>query len=562
MRKTFLKKLLSLSLALMLLMSCAGVALADWEPQWEHDEDLSDYKLCDNFGDITLKIAVTDHASISSWEDNEFVKWLEEVTNVDLQFELIPYEGRAEKLGLILNSGNYPDVFLACGMTDAMISRFGVDEGMFLPLNDLIEQYGTFTKRMFEEFPGTEGLITQLDGNIYSLPTVNECYHCTASRKFWINQTWLDNLGLEMPTTLDELYDVLVAFRDQDANGNGDPTDEIPLAGDYKDGWYTNVENPIMNAFCYYTLDLDTTVTTHQDAFGMYLEGDTITTPFALDEFKQGVEYVHKLVDEGLIYVGSFTQDLAALTQIAESGRLGACSGGYILFANLGGDVYRQYNYVLPLAGPEGYTNAVSYPHDSVGGNSYTISADCEHPVEAFKIGDLLYSYAATMRGYYGVYGEQWTDADPDAVGINGEPAMFKLLVPWQESEPQSYCVLQMTSSFRDAAFRLGEPSDPDVDLYSGEGLETMLYKVTAEYKPYTKDEKVIPNLKFTDEENAAMSVLKANLSTTIKEGMIAFFNGTKSVEADYDAWLAELEAQGLSQLVEFYQNAYNAQYK
>ena len=96
MRKNFLKKLLSLSLALMLLLSCACVAMAEWEPQWEHDEDLSDYKLCDNFGDITLKIAVTDHASIARWEDNEFVKWLEEVTNVDLQFELIPYEGRAE----------------------------------------------------------------------------------------------------------------------------------------------------------------------------------------------------------------------------------------------------------------------------------------------------------------------------------------------------------------------------------------------------------------------------------------------------------------------------------
>ena len=560
--KNTLRKLLGMLLTIVMLLGCASTALA-WEPESPYDEDLSDYKMCENFGDITLRVAVIDKPSIEDWETNDFILWLEEVTNIDFVFELIPTESSAEKLGLMLNSGDYPDMFWSTGMTDAMISRFGMDEGMFLPLNDLIDEHANFFKKyVMDAYPATVGIMTQLDGNIYSLPDVNDCYHCKYSNKFWINQAWLDNLGLEMPTTLDELYDVLVAFRDQDANGNGDPTDEIPLAGDYKDGWYTNVENPIMNAFCYYTLDLDTTVTTHQDAFGMYLEGDTITTPFALDEFKQGVEYVHKLVDEGLIYVGSFTQDLAALTQIAESGRLGACSGGYILFANLGGDVYRQYNYVLPLAGPEGYTNAVSYPHDSVGGNSYTISADCEHPVEAFKIGDLLYSYAATMRGYYGVYGEQWTDADPDAVGINGEPAMFKLLVPWQESEPQSYCVLQMTSSFRDAAFRLGEPSDPDVDLYSGEGLETMLYKVTAEYKPYTKDEKVIPNLKFTDEENAAMSVLKANLSTTIKEGMIAFFNGTKSVETDYDAWLSELEAQGLSQLVEFYQNAYNTQYK
>ena len=55
MRTTLLKKLLSLSLALTPLLGCASYALA-WEPQWAHDEDLSDYRLCENFGDITLKV--------------------------------------------------------------------------------------------------------------------------------------------------------------------------------------------------------------------------------------------------------------------------------------------------------------------------------------------------------------------------------------------------------------------------------------------------------------------------------------------------------------------------
>ena len=556
-----MKKLLAMVLTVAMLIGCASVSYA-WEPQAKLDEDLSAYKLCENFGDITLTVAVTDHASIATWDDNEFIKWVEEVTNVDLQFELIPYESRAEKLGLVLSSGNYPDIFLSCGMTAAMVSRFGVGEGLFLPLNDLIETKGNFVNKIFEEYPGSKGLITELDGNIYALPVVNECYHCTIPTKFWINQTWLDNLGLKMPTTLDELHDVLVAFRDQDANGNGDATDEIPLAGDYQDGWYTNPEMPIMSAFTFYNLDLDTTTTTSPEAFGMYLEDGTVVTPFAKDEFKQGVETVRQWVSEGLIYEGSFTQDLAGLTQIAEDGRLGASSGGYILFANLGGDVYRQYRAVMPVTGPDGYASIQSFPHDSVGGHGFVISADCENPEAAFMIGDLMYSYAATMRGYYGIYGEQWTDAEDGEVGINGEPAKFHLLTPWQESEPQQYCVLQMVTSFRDAAFRLGEPSDPSVDLYSGEGLETLLYQVTHEYKPYTTDEKIIPPLKFTEDENEEMSIIKQNVATTIKQNMIAFFNGTKTVEADYDAFLADLEAQGLGTLVEFYQNAYDAQYK
>ena len=561
MKNFFLRRLLPFMLVTLLMVSTAGGALA-WEPQWEHDEDLSAYKLCENPGDITLRVAVTDHASISSWEDNAFIKWLEDVTNVNFEFELLPYESRAEKLGLLLNSPEYPDIFLSCGMTDAMISRFGVDEKMFLPMNDLIDKYGNFVNKIFETYPGSRGLITQLDGEIYSLPVVNECYHCTIADKFWINQTWLDNLGLEMPKTLDELYNVLVAFRDQDANGNGDPTDEIPFAGDYADGWNTNPERFIMNAFTFYPLDLDKSTTSAAEAFGLYVEDGKIVTPFELDAFKQGVEYMHKLVSEGLLYEGSFTQDLAALTNIAESGRLGCSAGGYILFANLGGDVYKQYRPLTPVAGPDGNQTVYSYPYDSVGGNGFTISADTKYPVECFKIGDLLYSYAASMRSYYGVYGEQWTDADPDAVGINGEKAFFKLLTPWQESEPQSYCILQMTTSFRDAKYRLGEPSDPTVDIYSDAGLETLLYQVTHEYEPFKKDEKVIPPLKFTDTQNADMSVIKANLSNAIKEGMFAFFTGTKSVETDYDAWLETLNAQGLGTLVETYQSAYDAQYK
>ena len=81
----------------------------------------------------------------------------------------------------------------------------------------------------------------------------------------------------------------------------------------------------------------------------MYMDGDTVCTPFELEAFRDGVKYVRKLVEEDLLYVGSFTQDLAALTQIAESDRLGACSGGYILFCNLGSDIYRNYRRVLPV---------------------------------------------------------------------------------------------------------------------------------------------------------------------------------------------------------------------
>lgn len=559
--KTNFRKLLALVLMTALCLGATTTSYA-WAPQWAHDEDLSAYKLCENPGDITLRLAVTDHASIATWKDNAFIKWVEEVTNVNLEFELLPYESRAEKLGLLLNSGNYPDMFVNCGMTDAMVSRFGVTEKTFLPLNDLIEEHGNFVNRIFDTYPGSKQLITELDGNIYCMPGANECYHCSASFKFWLNQTWLDNLGLAQPKTLDELRAVLVAFKEQDANGNGDPNDEIPLAGDYADGWNTNPEYFILNAFTYSPLSLKKGVSSSPEAFGMYVEDGQIMTPFALPAFKDGVQYIADLVKDGLIYEGTFTQDLAALTNLAESGRLGAASGGYICFATLGGEMYHQYRPLMPVEGPTGLRTMYSSPYNTVEKNNVVISAETKYPVECVKLADLMLSYASSMRSYYGVYGEQWTDADEGAVGINGEPAFYKLLQPWDESKPQSYCVLQMVPTFRDAKYRLGEPAPADLDLYSADGLEKLLYQSTKEYKAFTQDEKVVPRLKFTDEENEEMSVLKANLSNVIKEGMFAFFTGAKDVATEYDAWVETLEANGLSQLVEFYQKAYDAQYK
>ncbi|MDR0396759.1 MAG: extracellular solute-binding protein [Oscillospiraceae bacterium] len=547
-----MRKLACLALAAVLLATSAAAAATGY-----------DLPVTDAPGGVTVRLAVTDMPGIEDWETNEFVKWWEEQTNVDFEFELIPLEGRAEKLGLILASGNYPDAFMSVGLSDAMMTRYGVTEGMFRPLNDLIEEYGVGIKKVFESYPGSEGLITQLDGNIYSLPTVNECYHCTVPEKFWINKAWLENLGLETPTTTDELYEVLKAFKENDANGNGDPDDEIPLTGTYIDGWGSTPDMFLMSAFTFYPLYLDVRQTTGQLAFGLYVEDGEVTVPFYKPEIKDGLKYIAKLYKEGLVYPGTFTQNLNTLTALTESGQVGASPSGYIMFAEMGGEKYREFEALTPIEGPNGFRSQNSYPHDSVGGHYFFVSAESEVAEEAFKAADLLYDFEASMRAYYGVKGVDWDDPDEGAVGINGLPALYKILTPWQETKPQNQHVVQMSITYRDAAFRLGEPSDPSIDLYAPDGLETLLYKVSAEqYRPYATDEKIIPPLKFTDEEVNAMSVIKTELASGIREGMTTFMTGEKDVDTEFDGWVKELQSKGLDTLIGYYQSAYDAQYK
>ena len=544
MRTTLLKKLLSLSLALTLLLGCASYALA-WEPQWAHDEDLSDYRLCENFGDITLKVAVTDHATISTWEENAFVKWLEEVTNVDLTFELIPYEGRAEKLGLILNSGNYPDVFLSCGMTSAMISRFGVDEKMFLPLNDLIEEHGTFTKKMFAEFPGTEGLISQLDGNIYSLPVVNECFHCTAPRKFWINQAWLDNLGLKMPTTLDELYEVLVAFRDQDANGNGDPNDEIPFGGD------TNNLNLGMCAGWFGIEAVD------NNGYPFFAKKDgKLFFSANKPEFKEFIEYFADLYKENLIDPELFTQDLENWKAKGGKDLYGVCigygPGDWYTNYEKGTADYEKYgeNAFTCLPVLKGCDNPL-FHRNSNGVTLFrtqlaiTDKCDEEKLLAILRWLDVLYMEENSVQAGNGLLGVEYEKIGDHLyreiyhkVGENGWTQEDEDRNTWArcftQSMPRNMGVAKLLPYDKD------EPDPSFMDLCD------------EVYRPYmTETFKAVWGANQEDAERK--SIIETDLKSYIKSKIAQWVSGEADVNAEWDAYCQQLEAYGLSELTDIY---------
>ncbi|MDI9519747.1 MAG: extracellular solute-binding protein [Bacillota bacterium] len=542
------KKLLSLLLSLALLLSL-GSALAE-------------LPIAENFGDVKLRVAVIGDPAIEDWETNAYVLWLEEQTNIDLSFEVIPEEGAAEKLGLILASGDYPDVFLSVGISDQNIAKYGIEEKLFLPLNDLIDTHGDNIKKMFEAFPGSRERMTQLDGEIYSLPDVNICYHCGLRQKYWINSAWLDKLGLEKPTTTEEFYNVLVAFRDNDPNGNGEK-DELPMIANYDDGWHTNSDAFVMNAFTYYPLNLRKAITSGSGAFGLYLDnGKVVSCLNDTAGMKAGLSFLNKLVAEGLFYEGSFSQNTAADMIQGEGGLVGGSAGGYLQFAQTGSDMYQQYDYLLPLKGPEGQQNMISFPYEGVGGNRYVISAKCENPEAALRLADLMYSFDATIRGYHGVYGKNWTDPDAGAVGLDGEPALYKVLTPWQDVNVQNDNVLQYTISYRDAAFRNGEQTDlANTNKKSGDGLEIWLAEATKEYEPFADNSKALPPLKFDTQTLEELGLLSTELSSFIKEGITAFMTGNSNVE-DYESWLKEAEDLGLNQLIAYYQTAYDAQYK
>src|SRR5690606_22113118 len=119
--------------------------------------------------------------------------------------------------------------------------------------------------------------------------------------KFWINTEWLDNLGLEMPTTPDEFFDVMSAFKNDDPNGNG-IADEIPITGSAQ--W--SIVPYIMNAFI--SNSFNTGAGANSQPVSLGLDGDTVQMQTTQEGWREGLKFLNKLWEADLIDPAAFSQ--------------------------------------------------------------------------------------------------------------------------------------------------------------------------------------------------------------------------------------------------------------
>lgn len=506
---------------------------------------------------ITLKVLTANNTGVIDFATNKTTKWFEEQTGIKIEWEVVPDINVSKSV--ILNSGDYPDVFLSAQLTNADIVKYGMEEGVFLPLNDLIDQQGYWIKQVFEQSPYALKESIAPDGNIYALPQVNEAYHVTVPCKLWINTQWLDNLGLEMPTTTDEFADVLRAFRDLDANGNGDANDEIPLTGI---GGYT----PALPGGQPYFLTLGSYLFggfinfSQQNGVVQPFKG-VVDTAYDKEEFREALRYMAMLYQEGLIdpeFVSQERSNIRAKVSNESGNLVGAfVSHSIHMYAALDGELQKQYNVLPPLKGPNGLQSAPLMPFSSNPPNCYAISTTCKNPEAAFRFADFMYSTEATYRNYFGEEGVDYRLAEEGEVGINGEPALYKGLVPFTGPQNENWCEQGVQN--RSNAWRLGEVSVSDI--YDPLGLETRLYQASVIYREHTvKDEEVYPNAIFmSPEENAEYAQIFVAIGNYVKESVQKFIVGAMDLDKDWDDYVNTLNNIGLARYEQILQNAYDA---
>lgn len=530
-----MKKVLSL-----LLTTClATTTLAACSDKTSKEQEVT------KDGRVILTGLITKHPLTKNVNKMEWLEEAEKRAGVEIKWEEVTADWEQKK-GAMLAGGDIPDIIVGPNaITDADFSKF---KGLFEDLTPLIEDHGPNIQKMFEEKSELKVISTQLNGEIYGLPKYQRYWPDTGTRQF-INQKWLDNLGLEQPTNWDELYTVLKAFKEEDANGNGDPNDEIPM--DFA---------PIgTGGFGFFqpTVLLGSTGMTIVGGGGQgYFAEDGKVSNFFVDErYKQLVEFLNKLYKEKLISGEAFTQDYTKYQSVARGEGETATVGytyGWELTDRFGNELAPQYSSIAPLKIDESSTVKPSWTYDynvlNYGVNMIQMSSQTKNKEAAMRFINELYDPKVSMQVLFGSLGPNIKDNGDETYSIlppkdeKMDPGTWKWTSSWADNGP-----LYISDSLK---LTLG------TDMQSvGEQTEALQSALDA----IDTENDVLPDtfLKYSEEDNNAMSLVNTELMN------LAMANFSKwvtkgGIDSEWDSYVEKMNQMGLPGNIEIVQEYYD----
>ncbi|PAV31156.1 ABC transporter substrate-binding protein [Virgibacillus profundi] len=532
-----LKKLLLMTMIILvtILAACSdNDSAGNAESSEAAKENLNDEQFPIVKEEITLDIFAGKTApSNDDWNDVMIFNEYEDMTNIDVNWEMVPLNSLEEKRNLALASGTLPDAFHSTWMPTSDILKYG-EQGVFISLNDLIEEHAPNLKKFLEENPDIKKGITFPDGNIYSLPTIfePEFISMRMGAKPWINQEWLDALGMDMPQTTEEFYDYLKAVKEEDPNGNGE-ADEIPLGGPHT-GWLIDY---LKGSFG---------VGNRGPSTG-YIDAEPGSDELRFwplsDGYKQMLEYMNKLYSEGLLEQNIFTMEMSQYLANATEGLYGA-TNWFSPVDIFGKEAGGAFTGIPALEGPDGdkqFSRFIS-PITNVG--SFIITNENENPAATIRWIDHFYGEEGMKLFFMGIEGETFEETEDgeyvymDHITESDEGLTF-------EQEAAKYLTW----------FGGGYPSMTTEQFFNGaESSEQSL--AAAETLNPNLIEETWPAFIFTNEENRVLSSIGTDITKYVGEMQDKFITGDVPL-SEWDNYVETLKSMGFEEYMGVQQAAY-----
>ena len=538
-----MKKFLSLLLAaVMLLALFTGAASAD------ANTDTSQTEFHVVSGISALSPGYNDNPVLNQMMDNAGIK---------INWETMS-DSLAEQVGIRITGGDLPDAFQAVGFSNYDLARYGRG-GTFIDLAPYVTDPEIMPNlsAILEKYPKIKAAITQDDGGIYGLPSAEmmgtaavgaeEDYSIHAIQQFsMINKAWLDDLGLAVPETVEELKAALQAFKDNDMAHKiygADPGSTIPMSFGFDEWcWGQNIFYAPFGLTNWSDVCMDLRLTK---------DGEVVFDCVS-DEYRNAITYYHDWYAEGLIDVEAFSHDANQYLAKGAQGYLGVATWWEIneMMASHAED----YVYLPPLKGPDGTcTVYIKSAGNAVSSGMLSITSDCKSPINLLKFYDQWYTGENVMQLQYGpigVYFHEEKDENGMYVSISDEEAREKynksageLKSTYEVWGPKLILSEYYTNVFHMEARALQRLSD----------LENFWFNYVDDFTFYPVD------CVFTQMELDDLDLYRTDFESHVREQEALWLRDGGPSDAEWEAYKQDLvDTYGMGEMLQIYQDAYD----
>lgn len=547
MKKRHFKQVIAAALAAGMALSltaCGGKDSVELNSGELQEVDLADLQF-----PLKEKATLTGMTSFpanteSNPNNRTIFKRLQEKTNVEIEWTAIQGDQWGDKITLnMANPKTLTDFIFTAGFGDSDLLKYA-DQGIIIPLEEYIDAYMPNLSAVFEKYPEYRTMSTDSEGHIWALPWIEQLGSGktaiqTIDNMSFINKKWLDFLGLEMPTTVDEFEQVLIAFRDHaselQAEFNIDGS-IIPMSCIVNDGG----QDPciLINGFGegYGDADKGRHIAVTDDL--------KVICSATQQGFKDGIAWLHSLYEQGLIDPEAFTQEWSTYVSKGKSGRYGVCFSWDV--ANV--DNLQDW---VPLPALTADTRNIT-PQNGSFTSGYdrgrcVVTAVAENPALVCAWLDQMYDPFQSAQNNWGTYGED-DDFDIFELGENENGEEMLKHAPLGDASPVEV---------REAE-AVGGPL-AILDEYYGvyvtcpDDAQYRLDWIKDYYTPDMNTKYVYPNVFMSQEDTEELSNLQADIQKTINANKSDWImNGF--TDADWDQYLKDLDAYGLQDYLAIFQ--------
>jgi ABC-type sugar transport system, periplasmic component len=489
----------------------------------------------------TYKMVTRRRIVNGPWSDMIFFKRLEEKTGVHVEWTEVPEAQYSEKKNLIFAANDLPDAFFGrLSLTSSDIVLYSAQK-MFIPLDDLIEKYAPNLKAVFAEHPDMKALATAPDGHIYSMPFVYAVGNSNVPDNIFLYKPWLDKLGLKVPTTIDEFYKVLKAFKEKDPNGNG-KADEVPFTFVYGD-----VMSDMVGLFGSFGR-ADSHDGATKDIQHLIVDKGKVVFTADKSEYRDAIKYFSKYFAEGLIDKEGFVQDRKQW--MAKGKTPEVTYGGFISWNDFdfGADRAKDYIVVPPLAGSDGKRHWTWRPIDNATGTGFSITPKAKSPEVLVRWADQFYDKQTSLEANFGPLDVNLVKKADGSFDYISTPAGM---------------------TYDEFRFKNAPAGDAPMAIFSEDfgkliprqpTMQKKYEDIMKYYKPYCTETMFPSGLMFTPEDTKRLQVLKTDIQKYVEETRASWLMGG-NIDAEWRSYLAKLKDLGIDEYVKIYQRNYDRIY-